>query len=99
MQVTRSELSALMTEWRRKGLSPDTWIEPDVVIDGVRLTVDQAKIVREAIEGFYARKPIATPLGVLPVRDLVRGVTGDRFDRPAASGDNVISFPSATPLR
>lgn len=83
----------------RRELSPDTWREPDIVIDGVRLSVEEAEVVRWAVEGFYAREPIATPLGDLPVRDLVRGVTGDRFDRPAASRDNVISFPSATPLR
>jgi hypothetical protein len=83
----------------RRELSLDTWREPDIVIDGKRLSVEEAKIVREAIEGFYARKPIATPLGVLPVRDLVRGLSGGRFDRAPARAANVISFPSATSLR
>ena len=101
MKVIRgSELRALMAEWRREGLSPDTWTEPDIVIDGVRLTPKQAEFVRGAVEGADAVGVIAPPSVRRPVRDLVRGVNaGNRFERAPARAANVISFPSATPLR
>ena len=52
MQIkSGSELRALMAEWRREAVSPDTWTEPDVVIDGVTLTPEQAAFVRGAVEG------------------------------------------------
>ena len=96
--ASRRELREMLNRARREGLDPDKWIEPTVVIDGVRLDKAQCRLVREAIEGFYARDPIATPLGDLP-RDLVRGLSGGRFDRAPARAANVISFHSATPLR
>jgi hypothetical protein len=98
--ASRREIREMLNRARREGLDADKWIEPTVVIDGVRLDKAQCRLVREAIEGFYARDPIATPLGDLPVRDLVRGVNaGNRFERAPARAANVISFPSATPLR
>lgn len=101
MKVIRgSELRALMAEWRREGLSPDTWTEPDVVIDGVTLTPEQAAFVRGAVEGADAVGVIPPPSVRRPVRDLVRGVNaGNRFERAPARAANVISFPSATPRR
>jgi len=100
MIISGSELKALMAEWRKKGLSPDGFVEPAITIAGVSLENEQAKVVREAIEGYYAHEPISTPSGALPVRDLVRGLTASRFDhRVPAHAANVISFHSATPLR
>ena len=89
-----------MAEWRRQALSPDTWTEPDIVIDGVRLTPKQAEFVRGAVEAADAGGVIAQPSVRRPVGDLVRGVNaGNRFERAPARAANVITFPSATPLR
>jgi hypothetical protein len=88
-----------MSKWRKQGLSPDGFVEPAITIAGVCLDNEQAKVVREAVERYYADDPISTPPGTLSVRDLVRGLTGGRFDRAPAHAANVISLPSATPLR
>ena len=62
----------------RRELSPDTFVEPPTTIRGVTLSVEGNRVVRQAIEMFYAHEPIATPYGKLPVRDLVRGLEPPR---------------------
>jgi hypothetical protein len=99
-KASRRTARLILSRARRKGLSLDTWVEASITIDGVRLSAEEAKVVRWAVGAYYACFPIATPVGVHPLRDLVRGVNvGRRFDRAPARAANVISFHSATPLR